>query len=226
MRVHNECLQLTKPLVTRRAGARFAPADFADEAGVGLAGIEVVVMSRFGSMIAGFVAACVITEFALVGCSLDGDPVQPEFKPYVAVAGPVGDLYRFCFESGEDPADYTFEALMYMDEVNAPNPRFSNPYLRLMNTAEHGNLWESIPFDYYEFEAIPATAGFPDPVTRGWKTRVWGARVDTCDACYTDRGKLWLLSLYGPVDQVEFIWDPEDTVEAYIRPVPLEGNQK
>ncbi len=162
-------------------------------------------------------AAIAFLAFGMSSCATND---QDHDSNYVAVEGPVGDLYRLYFESGRDPADYTFEVLLYLDWVNVPNPRYSYPYLRLMNSSEFGGLWEAVGFDYYEYDAIPADSGFPENPTPGWKVRIGGARVRVCDVCYTNGGRLDLIELFGDRGAVEFVWDPADTLGAYVRAVP------
>ena len=167
------------------------------------------------------VIVCTLTAIAaLTACSTQDDEDR-QHNHYRAVDGPVGDLYRLYFESGHDPADYTFDVLLYLDHINVPNPRYSYPYLRLMNTYEFGGLWEAVGFDYYEFNDIPVGSGFPADPCPGWKVRINGASVSVCSACYTNGGHLDLISLYGDRDAVEFIWDPSDSLVAYVRAVQV-----
>jgi hypothetical protein len=165
-------------------------------------------------------AALVLVSIAsLLGCSPTDPLDHPNGKRYIAVEGPVGDLYRLYFESGHDSAEYTFDVFLYLDYANMPNSGYSYPYLRLMNSFEFGNLWEAVPFDYYEYGEIPPNSGFPENPTPGWKVRISGTRVSVCTTCLTDIGNLDLISLSGGRESVEFVWDPADTLVAYVRAV-------
>jgi len=158
----------------------------------------------------------------LAGCS--DDQVSPDNnRNYHAVSGPVGDLYRFCFESGENSEDFEFEVLLYLDWVNVPNPNYSHPWLTLNGTNQAGSgLWETVSFEYFEFEEIPEDSGFPETPEIGWKVHIEGSRAKFCTTCYTNGGLLDLISLSGPMDLVEFIWDPEDSLQIFTRPVAVE----
>lgn len=165
------------------------------------------------------VMACALMAIAaLSACSLQDDDDR-QHKRYTAVDGPVGDLYRLYFESGHDPAEYSFDVFLYMDGVNTPNPNWSYPYLRLMNSYEYGGLWDSVAFDYYEYNDIPTGSGFPSNPGPGWKVRISGASVLVCTGC----SNLDLISLFGDREAVEFVWDPGDTLAAYVRAVHVGG---
>jgi hypothetical protein len=163
--------------------------------------------------------ALVLASLSLLLAYSPTDEDQRNGKHYTAVDGPVGDLYRLYFESGHEPADYAFDVFLYLDYVNVPNSQYAHPYIRLMNAYEAGGLWESIPYDYYEYSDIPADSGFPTDPTPGWKVRVSGTSVSVCTGCLTDGGNLDLISLSGGLESVEFVWDPEDTLAAYVRAV-------
>ncbi len=155
----------------------------------------------------------------LPACSSTDSSGPPNGRHYTAVQGPVGDLYRLYFENGYDTADCTFDVFLYLDYVNVPNPGYSHPSLRLMNAFDFGGLWEAVPYDYYEYADIPPDSGFPQDPTPGWKVRISGTRVSVCTTCITSGGNLDLISLSGGLDSVEFVWDPEDTLTAYVRAV-------
>jgi len=163
-----------------------------------------------------------VSVLSSLGCS--DDQVSPENeRNYHAVSGPVGDLYRFCFESGENSENYEFEVLLYLDWVNVPNPNYSHPWINMNGTNQAGSgLWENVSFAYYEYEDIPEGSGFPETPETGWKVHIEGARVNFCTTCYTDGGLLDVISLSVKKDLVEFIWDPGDTLEIFMRPVPIE----
>jgi len=164
------------------------------------------------------ILAQIILFLVLSGCS---DPENDH--NYYAVPGPVGDLYRFCYESGEDSDFYEFEVLLYLDWVNVPNPDYSHPWLTLNGTNRAGSaFWENVAFEYYEFEDIPEDSGFPETPENGWKVHITGARVNYCTTCLTNDGLLKKISLSGPKELVEFIWDPGDTLEIFTQPVPIE----
>lgn len=153
---------------------------------------------------------------SVFGCS-PTDPLDHRSgKHYIAVEGPVGDLYRLYFESGHDSADDTFDVLLSLDCANLPNSGYSCPYLRLMNSFEFGGLWEAVSFDYYEYGEIPPNSGFPENPAPGWKVRISGTKVWVCTTCLTDDGNLDLISLSGGRESVAFVWDPEDTLAAYV----------
>ena len=168
----------------------------------------------------------VVVVVLLQGCASTDGKGDPSPYNYVAIDGPVGDLYRLCFESAQEPEDCTFDVFLYLDHINLPNPRYSYPYLRLMNTYEFGGgIWASVSFDYYEYNNIPADSGFPATPVPGWKVKISGARVSVCTGCYTDGGNLDIISLFGDRSAVEFVWDPVDTLAAYVRAVPVDEAQ-
>jgi hypothetical protein len=163
-----------------------------------------------------FAGVLLFAWLAIAGCGIIGAD-DDESKNYEIVEGPVGDLYRFCIESGADPSAYEYDVFLYWDYVNIPNPDYSYPYLSLKNSVSSGGLWSQLGFDYYEYEAIPEDSGLPSVAEPGWKVRLPAASVRFCDSCYTEDGLLRIIELYGPKDQVEFVWDPEDSLEAYVR---------
>lgn len=154
------------------------------------------------------------------GCEF-WDPDSGEKKCYVIVDGPVGDLYRLYFESGNDPDQFEYELLLYLDSSNGPNPNYSYPYLSLKNSLSAGGLWDRVGYDYYEYDDIPPDSGFPEELAPGWKVQVSGASVSVCQTCIVEGCSLKLITLYGNRDRVEFVWDPADTLATYVRAVPI-----
>ena len=165
------------------------------------------------------VALVLVSISSLLGCSPTDPLDHRNGKHYIAAEGPVGDLYRLYFESGHDSADYTFDVLLYLDCANMPNSGYSYPYLLLWNSFEFGGLWEAVPFSYYEYGEIPPDSGFPENPAPGWKVRISGTNVSVCTTCFTENGNLDLISLSGGRESVEFVWDPADTLAAYVRAV-------
>lgn len=173
-------------------------------------------MTRCRSGVALLLVALAYASLTVVGCGIISEDAD-EPKNYEIVEGPVGDLYRFCIESGADPSQYEYDIYLYWDDANIPNPNFSYLFLSVKNTATAGGLWDRLGFDYYEYEDIPEDSGFPAAPGPGWKVRIWGASMRFCQTCYTDNGLLRLIEFHGPMDQVEFVWDPADSTEAYVR---------
>jgi len=163
------------------------------------------------------IAILLIAAATLVGGCSDEEP-----QPNIYAEGPVGDLYRTCYEGETDCRDYEYDLLLYLDTINLPNPRYSHPYLHVKGTPGAGGLWDRLSFEYYEYDDIPEGVSLPAIGAAGWKAHIRGARIEYCTTCYTDAGLLRLIQLSGPRDQVEFIFDPADTVATQVNRTSLE----
>ena len=161
--------------------------------------------------------AVLVAVVAICGCSSD-----EEKHGQIYVPGPIGDLYRTCYEGATDCRDYEYDLMLYLGTSNLPNPRYSYPYLEVQGTPGAGGLWDRVSFAYYEYDEIPAGVDLPARGSQGWKVHIWGARIEYCSLCYTNNGLVRIIELSGPRDQVEFAWDPADTVALYVNRSPLE----
>ncbi len=148
-----------------------------------------------------------ILTISTPGCS---DDSVVDYGP-----GPVGDIYRACFVSGDDCDKYRYELFMHLSAVSGPNPDYSYPYLRLGTTSGAGGAFDRIGFDYYEYGELPSDSGYPGTGQYGWKVHVPEAYISFCTTCYTEGGLANRISLFGPREIVEFFWDPEDTLSVY-----------
>ena len=127
---------------------------------------------------------------------------------------PVRVLHDLCF-SGCDCATRTARVRLDLDTHNLPSINGGQQALLLTGRASARTDWRDIIWLTYEgtlpAEVDPGAAG-----QSGWKVEIRGAGIEYCRTCYTNSGLADIITLRAPLDSVQFLFDPADTLGVFI----------
>lgn len=164
-------------------------------------------------------AMCLVVALVLSGCAGDrcvNQYEQPwQNEPYSARTL-IGALYSYCFKEGHDCRGRGVALQLYLDTVNLPSNNVGIPKVVLSSVPTDpiaGKDRLELFFEGNLPEAIDP--GILDET--GWKARVPEATIEYCTTCYNACGWVPILILTGDVDNVEFLYDPEDTLGIYLQ---------
>ncbi len=154
------------------------------------------------------------------------DPVNPfcphgQWPPYSAPTL-IGDLNDFCFSGSVDCECYEVDLLLYLDTGNLPSANMPSdpsayPHLTLSSkpTTPYAGS-DRIGFDFSGTGTLPEEID-PGLIRQsGWKVEIHDATIRYCQSCINDCGLVPVIGLHGSLDNVNFRYDPLDTLAIYI----------
>ena len=161
--------------------------------------------------------------YACSGCDdaeVVGFDCPDEGSDFYSADTKIGDLYEFCFGSNDECRNYSLDLLLYLDVVNLPNPEISSRYVSVQSVPGLGGSRDRLSFLYGDSlvgGAYDLMRGQP-----GWKAKMVNVNIEFCDECFTNCGLAKIIELVGNPEDVEFVFDPEDTLEIYIERTVIE----
>jgi hypothetical protein len=129
------------------------------------------------------------------------------------------DLHTLCFSGCVNCEELVVDVLLYLDTVNLPtnNVNIQKLILSSVSTTPGANGNDMLEYFFRGPERLPPAIDPGILGKRGWKAKVVSARLRYCRACYTNGGLARVISAAGPLANVEFIYDPWDTLDIYVR---------
>jgi len=152
------------------------------------------------------------------------DEVENPFCPHGQVppysaSTLIGGLYGFCFSDSIDCECYSVDLLLYLDTANLPSNRGANNYPLLVLSSRPpipvvGS--DRLGFDFSGTGTLPLEIDPGALDQSGWKVEIADATIHYCRVCLNNCGLVPVISLHGSLDNVEFRYDPMDTLAIYI----------
>lgn len=150
------------------------------------------------------------------GCS-----VTEESPPVTSTE--IEELNELCFGTSTDCEQLEADLVLYLDTGNLPSHNNGNGTLVLSSKPVHVVADGNDRLAFVFSGELPAEIDPGIEFENGWKAVITDADIYYCTTCYTNAGLAEVIFLRGGLEQVNFIYDPDDKIEVSIRTRPRIG---
>lgn len=133
----------------------------------------------------------------------------------------IEELNDLCFHSSTDCEELQVDLVLYLDTVNLPSNNGDIRKLVLSSKPTYPIADGNDRIEYF-FDG----SGLPEEIDPGildeigWKVGISSAEIVYCNSCFTNFRLAEVIWLSGSVDDIEFIYDPNDNIDIFITTRP------
>jgi len=147
----------------------------------------------------------------IVGCS-EEDPAIP---PGPSEPNVISEFVDICYEEGVHVEEMNVSLRLVLDTLNLPSAIQDREVL-VLGVDPENPFGRRISLEY-NFSGQLSEQIDPGLIQQmGWKVAIQNATASRCTTCFTNDGLARVILLAGNLNDVEFEYDPEDTLGIFI----------